>query len=428
MKAKRYRSPPTSKASGTDEWHPSVRSGISKPSFPNAHTKYISPKNKCFKLLRCCFFCYKSKIVTVEPVLFLYMFTLYLYLIIFELYVFNRYGKEAEHLNATVNKTDFCLKIEVLENITGNSTGKVIQTKTAILNSIIGTVGKLPSIVASLLLGPLSDRYGRKPTFIIIIIGTMLDACISIVIISTNLNLHVFILGSILRGATGGVPGILTASYSYIADISSRKWLTFRLGALEASSFIAGTLSLVTGGLLVQYTHCDFRAAAYTVLGCLVLALAYVIIVLPRSESKEDSLEEEGQQPAESKKAKPSLELKSLLRGFQIFFSRDYPRKKLWLSLTAMMITILNTTGTLVIITLYLLYQPFQWPPLLIGTYLATSELVHGIVLLIFLPILICGKITDPAIALIGIGMACSMDILLGFSEKSWQVFTGELH
>jgi len=84
-------------------------------------------------------------------------------------------------------------------------------------------------------------------------------------------------------------------------------------------------------------------------------------------------------------------------------------------------IAIINTTGTTVIMTLFLLHKPLQWDPILIGIYLAASELIHGLSLIIFLPILVVSSVPDTLIVLTGIGLSCAMDLCLGFVVETWQ-------
>ncbi len=376
--------------------------------------------------------CWSRWLVTVEPVVFVYMFATYLYLVIFELYSFNEYGREEleeQDVNisltgnvSTLNISRYgCLTTDYLDKHSSNNrSGDEAQKSTALLNLIVVGAGQLPSILTCLLLGPLSDRFGRKPTLIVILIGAGLQAALTSVIIHFQLSLYIFLVGSFAKAGSGGIAGLLTISHSYVADVSSRKWLTLRLGVVEACTCIAGMFSFVVGGVWVQLAKCDFRAPSYLLVGSIVAVLPYVIFCVP------ESLSNRKRSTRQAPKA-GGLSPKALLKGFRIFFSPGPSRWKLWFTLLTMIVTILNTTGTVVIITLFLLHKPLAWHPYMIGVYLAASELVHGLSLLFLLPIMVALELPDAGIVLVGIGVSCVMDVCLGLVASTWEMFLGKL-
>ncbi|XP_064402733.1 lysosomal proton-coupled steroid conjugate and bile acid symporter SLC46A3-like isoform X2 [Halichondria panicea] len=357
-------------------------------SFSSTYTKSSLPRERRpYKALQCLTSFYNAKIITVEPVIFLFMFAYYFYKVVFELYVFNRLGRETiqEHNEYNITTFNHCLTTQDINNFTWTNSsstppGNTVETRLAHLTLIVGVTARLPSAVTTLIFGPISDRFAG------------------------------------LRGMCGGIAGIFTACYSYIADVSSKKWLIVRLGLLEAMTFAAGTLSLVTAGVWTQLNNCSFGPLVWVTLGCMVVAIPYTLFLLPESQDKEDIKEE--------KRPKPQAGPKALLRGLQIFFGRGYPRCKLWLLLLVMIVTILNTTGTMAIITLFLLHDPIEWTPIHIGGYLATSEMMHGLALVVVLPLLVCMGIKDSLIAIIGLILSIGANVSLGFADKTWQIYT----
>ena len=374
--------------------------------------------SKCLLFFRCC-----GKItgvITVEPVVFFYVFSAYLYVAMLELYAFNRYGKkELEKSSYTVNA---CVTVRMLNRhgpVKNNGTGNAVQGSVAILNLYVGVSGHLPSIFAALILGPLSDKYGRKPAMGLVVVGILLQAIVASVILSLRLSLYYFSLSSALRSVTGGLAGILATSYSYIVDISPKKWLTLRLGILEAVTFIAASLGFGVVGGWIQLDNCRFVSISWMVLAIAGILVLYFIIFFKESTNRHQTAR---------RRQMLTTGPRSLLTGFKLFTSRGNPRWKLWFCVFVLCITVINQVGTLTVITLFLLHTPLEWNPGLIGSYLSASELIHGLSLIIILPIMVACSLSDPLIVLLGVVIACATNVGLGFITSTWQMFVGELH
>ena len=102
-------------------------------------------------------------ILTVEPVLFLYMFGIFMSLSVTQEYIFNWFGREmlVRHANHT-GSFNFCISTDLLNkevNLTGGKkAGDVVQTQASLLSLATTLLGQLPSIFAALVYGPLTDR------------------------------------------------------------------------------------------------------------------------------------------------------------------------------------------------------------------------------------------------------------------------------
>ena len=400
----------------------------------------------CLRQLQWCVGCYESKLITIEPVLFIVMFAVYLQKIVFELYTFNAFGRHAisDHARGRGLLTDTCVNVTSLKNVTyeperqryrvngllwtnASSTGDIVEAETGLLILMANVALGVMSIFGTLMLGPLSNRFGRKPALLTILAGMVLQAVLILLIVELDLNVHLFVLGSCLRGVTGGVAGVYSISYSYISEFDrDRKWMVIRIGVIETLSFLAVALGLVMGGVSIDELRCQFGAPAYIILGFIVCAFFYTLIAT--SESHDHIFATvTSRNPVPRKEARVHASPQALLEGAGLFFGRSSsPRLKLWLGVVIMAVTVMNTSGMTAVLTLYLLHPPLVFNPLYIGGFLGTSEFLHGLVLVVGLPVLLSMGVHDGTIIGLSILLTISMNITLGFADAAWQVFLGE--
>ena len=164
----------------------------------------------------------RAKIVTVEPVVFLYMFGLFLNFSVSEQYLFNRFGRElfASRLDDH-GPFNFCMSTQVLNEYIGNDTqhnrkaGDVAETKTAGINLVASLLGQLPAIFAALLYGPISDRTGRKPAMLIMASASAVTGLLLVLMVHYNWSVYWILPLSVINSLAGGIPGLLTLVYSY---------------------------------------------------------------------------------------------------------------------------------------------------------------------------------------------------------------------
>ena len=411
----------------------------SKKKFRRKKKSFSKYRLWCFQRFSLCMACYESKIIVVEPIVFLTMFAVYFHKIVFELYTFNRFSQIKAHgcpLNGHV-----CYSTRALNNATlmnteygysgewSNRTGDVVETDTGLLIMTVGIVSNVLSIFGTLILGPFSNYLGRKLALVTIIAGMLLQAILTSIIVEANLDLHFFVLAFAFRSLTGGVAGIYTLSYSYVNEVSTnlkKKWLTLRIGSIETLSFLAVSFGFISGGLSIHLLDCDFETPVFLCVGFLTSAFMYALIATPESYDETFALSPDEQSSLPKVKTEVFTGPKSVIDGMVILIRKRSPHCKMWLSLLLMMFTIINSTGMSAVITLFLLNEPLTWSPLYIGSYLGVVEFVRGLVIVVVLPLLLSGGVHDITIVTLSMLATLSMNIALGFVKKPWQLFLGK--
>ena len=359
----------------------------------------------------------RKRIVTVEPVMFLYWFGFFLFTFVLGQYVFNRYGhdKYAEYANFT-GPFNFCITTDKLDAIR-NGTGDEVEEQASLFSMLTGVSGQLPSVFAALFYGPISDYTGRKLLIYIISTAACITGIFSVLIVHYGWSLYFLIPLYIFNALGGSLPGIITANYSYIADIASNKRLTLRFGILESTIFLGGMLSFACGGIWLRRTGCDFVPPLLLYIACNVAIILYSLIYLPESLVSSERKE----------RMKNRLSgFKTIIRGAKIFLVKHYSRWRLWFALVAIWIFFLNAYGIGSIFTLFLLERPLQWGVGVIGIYQALSQAVHGIALVVVLPLLTVCRLPDGLITLFGVLVSIIAFILTGFVKTTWEMFASK--
>ena len=314
---------------------------------------------------------------------------------------------------------NFCMNVETLDQDLGNGTGNYVSERTSYLSLAIGITSQLPGIFAALIYGPLSDRVGRKPIMIVIPCASCLSAIL--ILLLMYLEWPVELLAGIvtINGLVGGLPGMLTVVYSYVADVSSKRWLTVRIGIMEAMIYASGSLALLISGQWLKASECSFQDPFFLYLFASLMIILYVLLWLPESVSSDRRNEKLQNRSA-------SNLFRAVSRGFRLFLLKEYSRWRLWLCTAAMFFAYLIALGAANVNILFLVNYPLRWLPDLIGLFQAMSEAVHGLCLIILLPILVALRVPDGVIMFVAFVWAGVSLVAVGFVQQTWQMFLGK--
>jgi MFS family permease len=360
--------------------------------------------------------------VTVEPVVFLYTLGTYLYFPLYQQYYYLRYGiDQLEETNFTLPNSSFCLNRIEIDEYGGNGTYKIVEKLSDNLLTYGSLCNRVMSLIATLIMGPLSDKYGRRLVIIIVATGMLLQGIISLFIVHYHLSLYFFLVTQAIAGITGDFAAILMACFTYVVDVSSVRYRTLRIAIAEAMLFFAGAIGEgLISGFWLQKLNCYFIPPIWLFIACALGIIGYTIVFLPESLSSSKS-----QKQARKKQSK----CQSLVTGIKILFGqyKGLAVWKLWCGLFVVFIVVFNMAGAVLInINYFKARLSLDWDPETTGFYLALQQLSNMAALLVILPLFIACKLPDALISIFGVVAHCIINVVVGLASVTYQFFIGK--
>jgi PCFT/HCP family folate transporter-like MFS transporter 1/3 len=367
-----------------------------------------------------------ARLLTVEPVIILFFFGLYLMFPLNQQYYLERVSEEVlqntsyfQHENHTT--LSHCIDKADVNNYTEDNTtyGRVVESKGTQIYVYRSMISTVLAIASSLITGPLSDRYGRRLIILLAAVGGVFQGLGSLAIAYLNLNLYYFLILGVVEGCFGNFAAILLASFAYLSDITSVKWRTVRFSIAESMIYLSGLIALKSGGLWFQKLDCDVRYPLYLYTASNIGIILYTILFLPESLTSEER---------RRKSAGKSSGIKALIRGVRIFFCQVTEYRPvvwmLWCALLSFGVTLVIIIAGQSIGVFYM--DNLNWSPKKTGNWQTVSSASHAVALMVVLPILVALKLPDPLICLMGVAFNVSMNLLIGLSSATSMLFLGE--
>lgn len=345
--------------------------------------------------------------VSVEPVMFLSMFSLALQAPLSTQYLWDRISEDIGY-NGT--RSGGC-----------NSSGppdplqKEVETLTAHWNLYINLGGFSVGLLVVPLLGSWSDLAGRRPVLIIPSLGLALQAVVYLVVMYLKLSVVYFLVGRMLSGLCGDFNTILAACFAYVADTTDRKSRTFRVAVLEACLGLSGMLASIIGG---QWRRAQgYINPFWLVLATSLTAALYAYLFVPESIVPDPSAK---LLTTRHHRAVWQLYSKG---GRACVGDVRFQRLKLWLYTLCFFLVVTVHFGSRDLYVIYELSSPLCWGSALIGYGSAALHLAYLSSLLGLKVMQHC--LEDSWVALIGLASNIIGLVVISVADTTPLMFTG---
>jgi len=365
--------------------------------------------SECYSL------CWRAKIVTVEPVVFLYMLGVYFTLSFNFQYFYQRYARDKLHVANHTIHTHFCINDSYLNDTVSGTADDEVQAQATHLTFLTTLCGMLVSIVVTIIMGPLTDQFGRKFAIVSANIGALISSLLTMLIIYLNLNLYYFIIANVVSSLFGGFGVVLMGSFSYIADISSHRVRSLRIGILELMIYVGSALTSVLMGIWLAQVDCQFTSLTWAPFLCYLINIPYALFMFPESLPKDQRLAKAGNRGC-----------KAIWKGFMLYLRPKLVTLKLWICLSVLLVVIVNMTGSTVIDTYFYIRAPLEWNQKQIGYYGGYNSVTHGMALLLLMPIALAIGIPDIVLAIAGVVCSCVGYLFIAGVKETWQMYASK--
>jgi len=359
--------------------------------------------------------CWRAKIVTVEPVVFLYMLGVYFSLSFTYQYYYQRYARDKLHAANHTVYHHFCINDSYLVDTLNGEADDEVEAKATHLTFLTSVSSTLMSIVVTILMGPLTDQFGRKFAIVSANFGALLSSLFSMIIIYMELDPEYFIATNMISSLFGGFGVLLMGSFSYVADISTHRIRSLRIGMLELMIYVGSALTSVLVGIWLSEVDCLFTSLSWAPFLCYVISIPYAMFMFPESLPKEQRLAKAGNRG-----------LKAIWKGFMIYLRPKLVTVKLWICLGVLLVVIINITGSTMINTYFYIRRPLEWNQKQIGYYGGYNSVTHGMALLLLMPIALTVGIPDVLLAIVGVVCSCVGYLFIAGVKETWQMYASK--
>ncbi|XP_052272161.1 proton-coupled folate transporter-like isoform X2 [Dreissena polymorpha] len=252
-------------------------------------------------------------------------------------------------------------------NTSGYAAYSRVEQDTAQWEMYVSLATTVPAFFASTLIPSYSDSFGRKYLFILGITSTTLRFGLTAVCIYFQWDLIWIVVAACVDGMTGGFYTIISASMSFIADITPSgskrlKAITMNDGLLMTCI----TLSGIGSGFFIQYE--GFLLPMVSCCGLCAVAFFTAVCFLPETHMKHH-------------RTKPKSALGTFKRMTHIYTNSAFKKRRsaYLILITAYFFQELVSTHRSSIEILYQLGRPFCWSAEKIGLFSAARHFTQGI-------------------------------------------------
>jgi PCFT/HCP family folate transporter-like MFS transporter 1/3 len=226
------------------------------------------------------------KSITIEPVVFLYMFAIYIAIPTDEALLYREICSKLYNIS-------ICNSMNVMK-ITQPNISKtmedIIQKYTSISMIYLNLIYSIPSIFISMIYSIWSEKYSHKIPLILSNIGCILAMIVNlfVTIFRTNYSIEIFFLSNFFLSLFGSTSTMFTIIYNYLLHITTMANRTQHLAIIESCVMFGSTIGLILSGILLDLTN--FQWNFFFILLIHLINILYIIFYVKEVIQMKDDI------------------------------------------------------------------------------------------------------------------------------------------
>ncbi|XP_069117488.1 lysosomal proton-coupled steroid conjugate and bile acid symporter SLC46A3-like [Argopecten irradians] len=272
-------------------------------------------------------------------------------------------------------------------------------------------VSSFTAIIPTFFLGYISDRCGRKVSFLISLLGLLLHQIVYIVVFYFDAPLSYLYIGNALEGISGYMSCAIMTAFIMLADVTSPgKQRGFRIAVMEGVIASSVGLAVLAGGFWIKYS--GFLLPMVCSTGLSVVTIFVWIFAVPETR------------PFREDFSQIVISFDSIKRCFVFYYEKTSQnrRGKMLVLLLILVTAAACFTSKSNVVTLFLLNQPFCWSEVHISVVNALQIIINWVVGIAFLRF-IQYWMRDTSLLSFGCFIGTVAHITLGLANVGWMIY-----